>query len=442
MGAVRGDSSASESDARIDSSASLPCSREGESTKETTDGGIPDSNAAVAESGLVCRVAIDLFTGRKPSVLMATPLEVFDELWDVFAYHCAFLELRSGTRDWHLPEYRARWRDRAAGLPQTQHAATGPELMALLGEVVRLFSDDTGGAKPDIHCFLLDGKGDEVARNDPPAFVAFDRQRRQQWMEHAAACARADFVRHQGQFKFGMAATDVGYIQLNGMEGFTHVMAPSGGYADEYAQLAGIADCMKDSISFFKKHRAKGVIIDVRFNSGGFDHIGMTVASHFFTGQVLGFSKRSRLPTAAYAGPTGAQLEWTDFSVDSRFVGGLAPERTMDCPVAVLISGYTLSAAEVFTLMMQAHADCTFIGSPTCGCYSDILLVALGNGWQVGLSNQVYTNYRGENYEGKGLVPDVPAGEAYPSAVELREGRDSALAAAVGLLSRDASSRL
>jgi carboxyl-terminal processing protease len=223
------------------------------------------------------------------------------------------------------------------------------------------------------------------------------------------------------------------------MQGFSHAKAPTGGYADEYAQLAGIADCMKESISFFKKRRARGIIIDVRFNSGGYDHIGMTVASHFFTGPALGFSKRSRLPTAAYAGPTGAQLEWTDFSIDSRFVGGLAPARTMDCPVAVLISGYTLSAAEVFTLMMQAHANCTFVGSPTCGCYSDILLAALSNGWSVGLSNQVYTNHRGDNYEGEGLAPDVPVGDAYPSAVELQEGRDDALAAAVGLLSREAS---
>ena len=295
---------------------------------------------------------------------MTTPLKVFDELWELFAYHCAFLQLRSGTRAWHRPEYRARWRDRAAALPQNRAAATGPEFQALLGEIVRLFSEDTGGAKPDIHCFLLDDTGKEVVNNDPPEFVEFAEQRRHAWMEHAAACAHADFVRHQGQFKFGMAATDVGYIQLNGMGGFRHAKAPAGGYADQYAQLAGVADCMKEAISFFKISGARGVILDVRFNSGGDDHIGMTVASHFFSGPALGFSKRSRLPTAPYAGPTCAQLEWTDFTIDSRFLGGLAPEHTMggSCPVAVLISGYTLSAAEVFTLLMQSHPNCTYSG--------------------------------------------------------------------------------
>jgi carboxyl-terminal processing protease len=68
--------------------------------------------------------------------------------------------------------------------------------------------------------------------------------------------------------------------------------------------------------------------------------------------------------------------------------------------------------------------------------YSDILEAELCNGWSVGLSNQVYTNHRGENYEGRGLAPDVAVGEAYPSELELQNGRDDVLAAAVGLLSR------
>jgi hypothetical protein len=318
---------------------------------------------------------------------MATPLAVFDELWAAFAFHCAFLHLRTGTRDWHVPAFRARWRDRAAALPPTQAAAQGADFRALVGEVVRLFSEDTDGVKADIHCFLLDESQQEVAGNDPGGFTAFGSGPRERWLAHAAQLANADAVRQGGQFKYGMAAADVGYIQLNGMEGFEDTAGPAGGYAGEYAQLAAVEACMQEAVPFFKERGAKGVILDVRFNSGGDDHIGMTVASHFFPKPALGFSKRSRLPMAPYSGPDDT-LEWTDFSIDSRFVGGLPPELTMDCPVAVLISGYTLSAAEVFTLMMQAHPDCTFVGSTTCGCYSDILLARLANSWSVGFSNQ------------------------------------------------------
>jgi len=108
----------------------------------------------------------------------------------------------------------------------------------------------------------------------------------------------------------------------------------------------------------------------------------------------------------------------------------------------VLVSGYTLSAAEVFTLIMQAHPACTFIGAPTCGCYSDILGAKLPNGWMVGLSNQFYMNHAGENYEGLGLTPDVAVGDVYPSEAELAEGNDAVLATAVGLLSNANTGRL
>ena len=72
--------------------------------------------------------------------------------------------------------------------------------------------------------------------------------------------------------------------------------------------------------------------------------------------------------------------------------------------------------------------------------YSDILEAELCNGWSVGLSNQIYTNHRGEKYEGTGLAPDLAVGEAYPSEFELQTGRDDVLAAAVGLLSDTAIS--
>ena len=113
---------------------------------------------------------------------MATPLAVFDELWSAFSHHCAFLHLRTSTREWHRPEFRDRYRSRVAALPQTEEAATGPELTAVLGDVVRLFSEDSTGVRPDIHCFLVDAERKEIARNDPPAFTAFDEAAREPWM--------------------------------------------------------------------------------------------------------------------------------------------------------------------------------------------------------------------------------------------------------------------
>ena len=195
---------------------------------------------------------------------MATPLEVFDELWAIFSYHCAFLHLRTSTRDWHLPSFRNRWRSRVAVLPQTAEAAVGPELLAVLGDVVRLFSE--GGVKPDIHCFLTSvpgswDKGDRTASNNPALRAEFSDAvvpapaggsplpLREQWMDHAAALARAGEVRQGGLLRFGMAAADVGYLQLNAMggsvniSGFTSDSAPSGGDAYPYASRWPTSAC-------------------------------------------------------------------------------------------------------------------------------------------------------------------------------------------------------
>ncbi len=43
------------------------------------------------------------------------------------------------------------------------------------------------------------------------------------------------------------------------------------------------------------------------------------------------------------------------------------------------------------------------IGSPSKGIFSDILDKKLPNGWEFGLSNQVYQDNQGKSYEAKGI---------------------------------------
>ena len=85
----------------------------------------------------------------------------------------------------------------AAALPPTQAAAQGADFRALVGEVVRLFSEDTDGVKADIHCFLLDESQQEVAGNDPGGFTAFDSGPRERWLAHAAQLAAHAFTARQ-----------------------------------------------------------------------------------------------------------------------------------------------------------------------------------------------------------------------------------------------------
>ena len=47
------------------------------------------------------------------------------------------------------------------------------------------------------------------------------------------------------------------------------------------------------------------------------------------------------------------------------------------------------------------------IGSHTEGVFSDVLDKALPNGWEFGLSNEVYLDANGVNYESIGIPPNI-----------------------------------
>ncbi len=54
----------------------------------------------------------------------------------------------------------------------------------------------------------------------------------------------------------------------------------------------------------------------------------------------------------------------------------------------------------------QNIENVTRIGSNTEGILSDILSKRLPNGWKFGLSNEIYENVDGKNYEMTGIPPN------------------------------------
>ena len=76
-------------------------------------------------------------------------------------------------------------------------------------------------------------------------------------------------------------------------------------------------------------------------------------------------------------------------------------------PTAVLVSGDTVSAAEVFTIAISSLPQVTIIGEPTAGALSDVLVKRLTSDILFGISNETYTDTQGKNYEGIGISPDI-----------------------------------
>jgi carboxyl-terminal processing protease len=190
-----------------------------------------------------------------------------------------------------------------------------------------------------------------------------------------------------GTLIYGWAAPGVGYINTMSME----VPSDSGTELPLPRQLQVIEQAMTQIMRDLGGARA--LIVDARFNDGGYDAVALKIMGSFTREPRLAFAKKA-VEGEAY---TPTQEVYFQPSGANQFTG----------PIFYLQSGTTVSAAEVFSLAMLALPNVTSIGTRTYGVLSDQLDKQLPNGWTVTLSNEVYLAVDGKLYEGCGIPPDV-----------------------------------
>lgn len=215
-------------------------------------------------------------------------------------------------------------------------------------------------------------------------------------------------TRVYGLIQWGLVNDSIGYLQLNQMFGYADYGIDADqniqDYFAEYFEAAdedinhsdkevvGIRLIMDEVLKDFAKTEA--MIIDVRFNGGGSDEIGMEVLSYM-----------------------NDQPQLEVFSKQAWYKGTLTPKNRVYIaasaqqykkPVYLLISPESASATEIMTLTSLEIPSVTRVGSETEGVFSDIFDRVMPNGMEFGLSNEVYLSMDGVNYEGKGIPADVP----------------------------------
>ena len=143
---------------------------------------------------------------------------------------------------------------------------------------------------------------------------------------------------------------------------------------------------------------AKGLVIDVRPNSGGDERLAKRIAAWFVEGTKVYAKHRIR---------TGAGKDGFGPVGERSVTGNADPERRYAGPIVVLTSRAVMSSCESFVLMLRQAPKCTVIGQPTRGSSGNPQPFDLGNGVTAMVPSWQDLRLDGTCFEGEGLPPDI-----------------------------------
>jgi C-terminal processing protease CtpA/Prc len=151
-------------------------------------------------------------------------------------------------------------------------------------------------------------------------------------------------------------------------------------------------DSINEIIKFFRVN-TQAVIVDVRYNLGGFSSIMEYIASRF------AWQPENYLIISTKKGPGP-----NDFSAPLTYK--ITPAGTSYTkPVVLLTNKASCSAAEWFTLAMRRQPHVSHVGSSTSGALSTRITRPMINGWYYSISACKVTDINGKCYEGFGIQP-------------------------------------
>ena len=147
------------------------------------------------------------------------------------------------------------------------------------------------------------------------------------------------------------------------------------------------------AIAELREQGARGLILDLRGNTGGLVETAIAVVSEFVP-EGLVFRSRNADGTEEEHEVTG---EGTAY----------------DLPLVVLVDGFSASASEITAGALQDHGRATVVGSQTFGKGSVNLLSELGSGSGLYVTTARWVTPDGRLIEGIGLEPDILVGNSF-----------------------------
>ncbi len=320
--------------------------------------------------------------------MASDPLTTFDVFAEYFEEHYAFFDLY----DVSWPTRVAKFRELVS--PKTSEA----ELFKLLAELVAPLRDGhiSIAAEFDGEEHAFEAYPGEVALqvveyaekngdNPDAAFMGFVRE---YWLSgvHQEILGGKGEMLGNGYIQYGIV-DEIGYVSVLAMGGFAG--------KDEFHEqedLDVLTSALDDMLSRFEDQKVEAVVVDLSINFGGYDFIGRELARRFADAEYFAYSLR-----------VGDKVGALDQPVAITPYDGLRHTG----PVVLVTSSQTVSAAEISTMAFRALPNVQHVGMPTAGALSTTLNKQLPNGWNITLSNEIYTDHEGKLWESKGIPPHV-----------------------------------
>ncbi|HEX8639411.1 MAG TPA: S41 family peptidase, partial [Pyrinomonadaceae bacterium] len=167
----------------------------------------------------------------------------------------------------------------------------------------------------------------------------------------------------------------------------------------------------------------KGLIIDLRFNRGGYHYAMSEMAEPLFaekvsfgktitrTGKIPKFLGISLIPKETFVGEEG--------------------EQRYNAPIVILMSNYSASAAEHFAAGMQESGRAKVVGNRSCGCMLGITGKTKINGGELYVSQFDFVTAGGKRIEQIGVMPDLTV---VPIIIDIQSGFTKAIIEGENLL--------
>ena len=323
------------------------------------------------------------------------PIYNFEVLANNFKDHYAYFELRNVNWDEMYTKYRAK----------VTSKTTLVELYTIMNTMLNEFNDG------HISLSVPDEIEEEAKKNAIANKPISEKPKTKRYTRKDLSTAVAKKYipegssRNRDLIRWGFLENNIGYLQINQMMGFANygvdkTLSRREYWTKYFAKAEESLDHTKDEVegftplineAFNELKNTDALIIDIRFNGGGSDAIGLKTLSLFNKTEKLAFTKKAR--------------HLNGFTKTVK-VNLKATENAYQKPVYLLIGNGSASATEIMTLASLELGNFTRIGGNTNGVFSDILDKSLPNGWNFGLSNEVYLDLSNNNYEGVGITPD------------------------------------